>query len=266
MKKLHLIPDFNNFDESMKLAESVDAAFEYNDFWLPAVLDNKAKVDELVDFYKKNRGDCSHDTIHGVFLDITIHSSDSQIKKASEYRIEQSMDVASRLGARGVVFHTNMIPNFTSPSYVEGWKNANRDYFTKLAAKYPDTDIYMENMFDISYEMLTSLAEEMKDVKNFGICYDYAHARVFGDGDFAWEESLYPYIRHMHINDNDEKVDLHLPVGAGNLDWFRYNNITRRMDEEGRGPSVLIEVNGIEKQKASIDYMKQHRLYPFEGN
>ena len=100
MEQLHIIPDRSRIGETLELAEDYHAAFEYNDFFNPAVLDDKRKVDELISFYVKQPHDRSRDTMHGAFLDITIHSEDSLIRQASERRIRQSMEIARELGVR----------------------------------------------------------------------------------------------------------------------------------------------------------------------
>lgn len=68
----------------------------------------------------------------------------------------------------------------------------------------------MENMFDEAPDILAGLAERMKDIENFGICLDYAHAMLSKCPGDEWVRTLAPYIRHMHINDNDLENDLHL--------------------------------------------------------
>ena len=45
MEQLHIIPDRSRIGETLELAEDYHAAFEYNDFFNPAVLDDKRKVD-----------------------------------------------------------------------------------------------------------------------------------------------------------------------------------------------------------------------------
>ncbi len=132
MEQLHIIPDRSRIGETLELAEDYHAAFEYNDFFNPAVLDDKRKVDELISFYVKQPHDRSRDTMHGAFLDITIHSEDSLIRQASERRIRQSMEIARELGVRGVVFHTaGFTASVTNGILQTGWtstKHFSGDY------------------------------------------------------------------------------------------------------------------------------------------
>ena len=70
--------------------------------------------------------------------------------------------------------------------------------------------IFMENMFDEEPDMLAQIAEKMQDEERFGVCFDYAHAQVFGDNIDDWMLQFGRFVKHMHINDNDLKNDLTL--------------------------------------------------------
>ena len=263
MKKIYLIPNSARMEESLELVESLDGAFEYNDFWNPNYLDDVNYTRERIDFYRSLGRDRSSDMLHGSFLDVTVHSDDPMIRKVSEYRVKQSIEIANQLGVCGVVFHTNIIPNFQMESYVKHWVERNQEFFSEMAVCNPNINIYMENMFDINPNALYQLAVAMRDIPNFGICFDYAHANVFVNHDYQWDEAWFPYIQHVHINDNDGKQDLHLPVGTGSLDWQRYQDMMSSMAHKDCKPSVLIEVDSIEAQKSSIAYMQEQHLYPF---
>ena len=117
MKGIYLIPDRENMEESLELAKTYHANYEYNDFFLPFILDDKEKQREIIDFYAKVRSDFSKDTMHGAFLDVTIHSNDKRIREVSELRIRQSLDIAKEMGLRGAVFHTNRIAGFRESNY-----------------------------------------------------------------------------------------------------------------------------------------------------
>jgi sugar phosphate isomerase/epimerase len=120
----------------------------------------------------------------------------------------------------------------------------------------------MENMFDEAPDILAGLAEQMRSVKNFGVCLDYAHAMLTGCSGQEWIGTLAPYIRHMHINDNDLVNDLHLPVGGGRVDFQEFDRLIYQYRIEA---PVLVEVKGYEAQQRSLEYMKQHGIYPMNA-
>lgn len=261
MNKLYLVPDRADMERMCSLAAEYGCAFEYNDFYIPKVMDDPARQAKYIEDYRRYRNDFSKDTMHGAFLDVTIHSDDPLIRDASMLRIRQSMETAGHMGLKGIVFHTGRLAGFRASSYLKNWCDRNAAFFTELAQQYPKQQIYMENMFDEAPDIMAGLAEKMRNVANFGICLDYAHAMLSRCSGKEWVETLAPYIRHMHINDNDLENDLHLAVGEGQLDWQEFDHLIRQYRIEA---PVLVEVSGYEAQKRSLEYMKQHGIYPME--
>lgn len=261
MNQLYLVPDIQDIEHSVQLAKEYGCAFEYNDFYAPSVLDDPEKQEEIIAYYRKYRRDFSQDTMHGAFLDVTIHSNDPRIREVSVMRIYQSMEIAKRLGLKSVIFHTGRLAGFRVDYYLAQWKEQNAAFFRRLAEEYPEQEIYMENMFDEAPDVLAGLAEEMKEIRNFGICLDYAHAALTDCAGNEWVDTLARYTRHIHINDNDLKNDLHQPLGEGQIDWKNFDHLLRRHRVEA---SVLIEVNGYEAQRRSLAYMWQHEIYPVD--
>ncbi|MDD6071635.1 MAG: sugar phosphate isomerase/epimerase [Clostridiales bacterium] len=254
MGQLYIIPDRQNIEQSMSLIKEYEGAFEYNDFWMPAILDDRQKQEEIIEYYAKYRTDFSKDTMHGAFLDVCIHSEDPLIREVSVKRVRQSLDIAERMGLRGVVFHTGILAGCRTSGYLEHWKRANAEFFTQIAEEYPKQQIFMENMFDEQPAELAELGEMMRGVDNFGICLDYAHSVLSNSPEEEWIKILAPYIRHMHINDNDLYRDLHQPVGDGMIDWKSFVKLIQQYQID---PTVLVEVKGYEGQKKSLEYFEK---------
>lgn len=260
MGDIYLIPDRNCMGESLALAKRYNACFEYNDFFKPSVLEDATLIEELITFYKGLDRDRSKDTLHGAFLDVTIHSDDPLIRKTSEHRVRQCMEIADRLGIRGVIFHTNTIPNFRVESYQKSWVRRNAEFWTQILKEFPNLSVFIENMFDEEPDLLAQLTVEMQDEERFGICFDYAHAQVFGYDIDDWVQQLGKFIKHMHINDNNLVADLHQSVGNGQIDWQLFNE---KMQESKIEASVLVEVKEVEFQNQSLEYMQKNKIYPY---
>ena len=257
MRRISIIPQRDNMEESLRLSKEYNANFEYNDFFLPFVLDDEEKKKEIIDFYKSIDRDRSEDTMHGAFLDVTLHSADDRIREVSELRVRQSMEIAKELGIRGVVFHTNMIANFKDAVYMKIWVDTNAAFYKKLLQEYPGIYVFVENMFDFDPDMILALAKEMENEPYFGICLDYAHATISKVEAKEWFEVLKPYIKHMHINDNDLQNDLHRALGMGKIN---YKELKELLECSGIEPSILVEVSKLEDQEASLVYMKNTGL------
>lgn len=147
----------------------------------------------------------------------------------------------------------------TAEFYVNNWVARNEEYWSGILEEYKDINIYIENMFDRSPGLLCRLSERLKRYENYGVCFDYAHASSFGKevNISEWSSSLAPYVKHMHINDNDLESDLHLGVGDGQIDWKIFAEHYRKYFKES---TVLIEVQGIEKQRRSAEFLEKAGL------
>jgi len=260
MNQLYCIPFLDELDRYVEFAEKYHAAFEYNEFYVPAILDDEVARNRIIERYQSTGRDCSQDTLHGAFFDICINSGDPKIFAVSDLRIHQSMEVAKRIGLKAVIFHTNYIVNFRLKSYINTWLTLNELYWRKILEEYPNQMVYIENMFDEAPEMITKLAERMKDEPRFAVCFDLAHARISGTPLQQWLESVKPYVAHIHINDNDGIEDLHRPVGSGVIDWKEFSRFGQKLEKE---PSILIEVRNFQDLEKSVQYMKEQKIYPF---
>ena len=252
MSRFLIIPDIKELDKSLALAEEYGLGFEYNDFFFPEVMDDKRLCDELISRYRgRELPDCC--TMHGAFFDVLVFSEDRRIREIAEQRIRESLELARKIGAGGVVFHTNHTPLLTSDFYLKGWQEKNERFWRRILPEYTDLDIYMENMFDSSPDMLKALAESLSDLPNFGVCLDYAHAVIYGSDIDGWVTELSSYVRHLHINDNDLKNDLHLAVGEGKMDWRRFKE---HYDSSlSKAKTALIETSSPERQRRSAEYL-----------
>ena len=259
---IECIPDYRQSEEWADMAEKYGLAFEYNEFYNPEVLEDKSLTEKIIGIYEGLGRDTSNDTLHGAFLDITIHSSDPMIRNASDYRVRQSLDIASRLKCRGVVFHTNYLTDFKSIPYRKNWVDVNTMYWDKLCSEYKNINIYLENMFDESPELLADVAENLKPLENFGVCFDIAHAFLSNVPLDTWTGALTPNIKHIHINDNDKLQDLHLAVGSGQIDW----SILKNKDLFAASPSLLLEVSGMDRLLSSYQFLESINFFEGEKN
>ena len=259
MGQVYIIPDRQDVERSVSLAGEYGAAFEYNDFWKPDVLDDREKQEQIIEHYAKYRTDFSRDTMHGAFLDICVHSDDALIRKISRDRVIQSLEIAKRMGLKGVVFHTGLIGSLRTAGYLKGWKEKNIRFFTEIAERFPNQNIYMENMFDKTPEMLFRLASELNH-PDFGICYDVAHGNLGPCAMEEWFSRLHPYIMHLHVNDNDGKADQHRAVGSGSINWAQFDGLMKKYKPEA---GILAEVSSFVAKEESLHYMKEKHIYPF---
>lgn len=253
MKQLLIIPELNNMDGCLALAKDYHLGFEYNDFFIPDTLDDEAKMEAIVNRYTRMQLP-AYTTLHGAFFDVIPFSMDAKIKEIADLRIEQSIQIAKRLGAKAVVFHTNYNPFLNSEDYVKTWIQINIAYWKDVLKKHPDINIYLENMFDRTPDLMEALAQELSCYENFGICLDYAHAALSDVKPELWAERLGKYVKHVHINDNDLVSDLHLAWGDGKIDRVVFYECYEKYMNTA---TVLIETSSVENKIRSIEVLKK---------
>ena len=135
--EISIIPEYDRLEESVAIAEKYHAHFEYNDFYLPAVYLNQMEIDKRVERYLSCKRDAGMDTMHGAFLDLALNSSDPNIADYSKQCIRKSMEIAKKLGVKGVVFHTGLIAGFKERHYVSNWIAKNTEFFWRLVCILP---------------------------------------------------------------------------------------------------------------------------------
>ena len=252
MKKILVIPDRENIEESLSLANEYNLGFEYNDFFSPDVLDDEQLESDIIKDYKAHELPC-YTTVHGAFVDVIPFSMDKKVKEVSLLRINQSIECARKIGASAVVFHLNYNPFLNSEAYVDGFIKQNIEIWKNILNDNKDVNIFIENMFEKDYFVIQKIAEALNEYENFVVCLDWAHDSLSDVEPQKWAEALGRYIKHIHINDNDLKSDLHLSLGDGKIDRFAFYDCYKKYMSEA---TVLIETKSIENQKKSLEQLK----------
>ena len=253
MSEFLIVSKVDHLTEYEQISKEYQVGFEYNDYYHSDVLDSEEKTRSLISEYSRyDQPDFC--TMHGAFLDIIVFSEDKAIQTIAKKRMRQSMDIARRIGAKGVVFHTNVNSFLSAEVYLNEVITKTVDYLSVLLKEYSDINIYMENMFDDNPYVLEEISKELVEFDNYGVCLDYAHASISSTPIIEWIAALHPYVRHIHINDNDLKNDLHLAIGDGEIDWQQFKEFYNQYFLEC---SILIETTLPKNQIRSIKYLQQ---------
>ncbi len=250
--KWTVIPDIEDIDRFLKLEEQYNTAFEYNDFCSPSVYEDKDETQRRIRFYKSLGRTNPDDTLHGVFYDIAMISTDSVIRNRSRQLMEMSIETAKRLSCKGVVFHTGRIAGLDTKEYNDSWIKGMTEYLADLGYRHRDIKIYMENTFEATPDPINGFMAGLKGTDNVKICFDYAHAALTKTPLTEWYEAFSSDIAHIHVNDNDLKIDLHQPPGEGKIDFGLFKQLIEQHDYK---ESILLEVTGYEKTLRSLEYI-----------
>jgi sugar phosphate isomerase/epimerase len=192
-------------------------------------------------------------SLHGAFVDLSLHSDDPAIAAIAQQRIKRDLETASRLGCRKAVFHTGFNPLVPVRRYEEQFVEKHAEFWPTVADQWPEITICLENMWESSPQLLERLLRAIGHPR-VRLCLDVAHAHAYGD--FAvesWLDRLKNRIAHMHWNDNQGDTDRHLPIGEGSVPWRKILAATRAL----RGVSIVLEMKSLSAIRQSLRYLAQ---------
>lgn len=190
-------------------------------------------------------------SIHAPFSDLNLASVNMPIWRESVKQIKSCIEHSSGI-ANIVTVHPGHLSPIGSQMPEIAWNQMVKAI--QILCDYAnDYDIFIavENMINIAWlfgrhpNELTSILEKV-DRKNVGITLDIGHANLMG----LVDDFLKLDFIHIHAHDNLGKIDRHLPIGRGKIDWGHV--LEGLKDYKG---TFVIEVKSFEDGKESIGYI-----------
>lgn len=194
--------------------------------------------------------------LHGPFLDLNPMSYDSRIRKVTMERFSQCYEAARILGAQRIVYHSGMIP---SVYFLEGWAMRMAEFWEEFLDTRSGVTVCMENVLDQEISAFAQVAQLVRH-PDFGLCLDLGHAHCYGQAPATeWAEKLAPYIRHVHVHDNDEKSDQHFGLGRGTLPWKEcVKTLLKGRDEKHGKLTWTVECAEYEDALQSLETLSEY--------
>ncbi|MFA5182448.1 MAG: sugar phosphate isomerase/epimerase [Syntrophales bacterium] len=198
-------------------------------------------------------------TFHAPFMDLRPGAIDPRIRRVSEERIMQVLNLADYFRPVSIVCH----PSFDDRYYVSSedqWLENSLRTWGALLSRAGDIPVLLvlENVYEKGprqlHRLLTSLSSP-----HCGFCFDTGHFNVFAREPLtAWIDTMAPFLRQVHIHDNHGQADEHLPVGAGSFPFGEFSLILR---EKGLCPIVTIEAHNENNLIKSLENMQHAALH-----
>ncbi|MEZ4669684.1 MAG: sugar phosphate isomerase/epimerase family protein [Anaerolineae bacterium] len=192
-------------------------------------------------------------SMHGPFMDMAPGSPDSRVNQVCIDRYHDALDIASELHIPLIVFHANFIGAIHNIEYRDGWQQRNLEFWgqmTDYAARRGVT-IAVENMWEFDPDIIGDLLKKINH-PNLRACLDVGHAHLFGDVPFEeWLTSLGDYIVHIHANNNDGKIDIHMGFDQGVLN---YRVVLDEIRALAHPPEIVLEMDEVDFMRASLPY------------
>lgn len=249
------ISHFSEDKAFQKLIDKYGVGIESVDFAVGDHLDEYQKhLEEYPTRLKYN-----HLSLHGPFLDLNPASYDSLIAQATWDRFQLTYDIAQKLRADRIVFHSCFLPNVY---FIEGWAEKMADFWNRFLDDKDDSiKIHMENVLEIEYLPICDVVD-LVDHPAFSICLDVGHAHCYSKHNVVdWIEALGSNIGHVHIHDNDSSWDHHQPLGQGTIEWKKVFNILKKHGVD----SFTIEHPKAKLYKESMTFLERNYPYIMPG-
>jgi len=187
-------------------------------------------------------------TVHGPFMDLNPGALDPLVKETTLKRFKHTLEIAFRLNAKMVVFHSGY-ERWKYAHKIEPWLQSSIDTWTTLEPllKEYNLQVAIENIFEDTPDNLQMLMERLNS-SYIGLCFDTGHFNLFSRVPLKqWLETTGIYIKELHIHDNDTTFDSHLAPGKGTFDFeqlyefIEKNHIKPVFTVEAHSPDDVLE-------------------------
>lgn len=197
--------------------------------------------------------------LHLPFRDLAPGSVDRLIREASRQRLEAALELAQVYAPAHLVGH----PIYNDDAWdqqPQRWASCSAEVWAKLLDAWPGhPPLFLENIFEREPGPLALLMKELAG-RDVGICFDVGHWHSFSRGKARgnleeWVTTLAPWIRHLHLHDNDGTGDEHKGLGRGEIDFAQFFALLKA---HGATPSATFEPHCEEAFAQSLAYVAAH--------
>ncbi len=190
---------------------------------------------------------------------LPIASPFDDLREAALREIEYDMQIFGELGAPKVNIHA-----YTQvPMHDNRWiRERNIDAFIRLdeTARKCGMKLMLENT-PPHFNMPKDLTQVYAAVPDLSFHLDVGHANLETEHNMTLElASLFcDRLQHVHFSDNNGgNLDLHLPLGVGNIDWKWIVHILKRVGYDG---TITLEVFAPDREYLVFSRDKLKRLW-----
>lgn len=151
---------------------------------------------------------------HAPFAELCPAAIDPRARALAADRYRQAIAVARDLGVHRLVVHGGYIPLVYFPEWFVAQSVAFWRAFLETAPE--GISIALENVMEPGPEMLVEIVRQVDDPR-LGLCLDVGHANtlVSRTAPLDWIGPMVPWLRHVHLHNNQGEMDLHSDLGTG---------------------------------------------------
>lgn len=181
-----------------------------------------------------------------------------RLRLAAIEELRLAMQFLADLGAETVTIHPDK--SISSAHHAQGIFQKNLSTLEEVIniGQTLGIKILLENM-DRVFNTVEQIQEALARFPQLGFHLDVGHANLFVEKNRTEEflKAFYGRLEHVHFSDNFGKSDdLHLPLGAGNIEWAEIVSLLKGFGYDG---TITLEVFSSDRR-----YLLQSREYLLE--
>ncbi len=149
------------------------------------------------------------------------------------------MDVCELMNPRQVVCHTGFDPRHHR-EHVDEFIDRSMPLWESAVkrAEHIRCAVVIENVWEEAPNLHRRILEQINS-PFFGFCLDVGHRNTFATAPLVeWLENLMPYLKEIHLHDNDGSQDAHFPPGTGTVDFAL---LFKKLADNKANPLLTIE-------------------------
>lgn len=247
--------EFHDIYKAVEIANELDLGLEISRFGKLKELDEK--FDETLETYEDAIKDLKNDlTLHGFFSNLCPVSKDTLIQEASIKRYYQSLEIASRLGAKTVVFHTCFNNLLKQQVYRDNFFHNSVEFYNELIPHFEERGIVatIENVHEPDYEMIRNIIAAVNS-PNLRATIDIGHFNLHSKVSMReWIQNYGIMLHHMHFHNNFGDEDAHQSLKRGSLD---VKEVLLLLKEFQLYPQITFEIFNKEDLLESVQYLDE---------
>ena len=201
--------------------------------------------------------------VHAPYI-VNVATTNNRIRIPSRKLLQQHMDAAASIGAKGLIVHGGHVNKDDDPAKgFDNWRKAIEATDIKIPLLIENTaggDNAMARHLDRIGSVWKAI-QEADGAENVGFCLDTCHAWAGGiELASAVEKvrSITGRIDLVHANDSrdafDSGADRHANFGAGQLDADEFAGVVR----DAGAPVVCETPGGAEEHRADFAWLREH--------
>jgi deoxyribonuclease-4 len=199
--------------------------------------------------------------VHAPYI-VNVATTNNRIRIPSRKLLQQHIDAAARIGAKGLIVHGGHVNKADDPEKgFDNWRKAVAATDLKVPVLIENTaggDNAMARQLDRIGRLWEAISSA-EGFENVGFCLDTCHAHAGGNDLTTIVERVRAVtgrIDLVHCNDSrdefDSGADRHTNLGSGLIDPDELAEVVRAAD----APVVVETPGGLEGQRADLDWLR----------